>query len=57
MLTDRVSAHKMLNVAGLKEAPVVLLWCWGSLATFAVVVLSMEYDMKHFSVMTDIECE
>lgn len=24
VLTDRVSAHKMLNVAGLKEAPVVL---------------------------------
>lgn len=41
MLTDTVSAHKMLNITGLKEAPNVFPLVLGESASFAVVVLSV----------------
>lgn len=42
VLTDPVSAHKMLNITGLrKRLPLSWLWGWGNRAGLAVVVLSV----------------
>lgn len=42
VVTVTMSAHKMLNITGLKEASIVFyFWCLGILSSLAVVVLSV----------------